>query len=330
MSARWAILGAGAISRDFARSLAGAERGHLHAVGARDAAAAQTFADAHGAQVAGTYDEVLARTDIDAVYIGTVHTTHADLAIAALEAGKAVLCEKPLTDDPAVTDAVIRAAERTGLPLVEAFKYRFGPFPAALADLVASGELGRIERIDASIGFAAGARTGRLFDPAVAGGAILDAGCYPVSLAVGVAAWAGADLRTARVGAADGEIGPTGVDEVAAATLHFSADGAPVEAHVRTAITQALPRTARIRGDAATLEIANVWGSRQASNDTATLTRADGTVEQLTFPTVDPMAAEADAVVLALQAERSEAPEMPWAQTRATAALLAAWREQLA
>lgn len=325
MTARWAILGAGAISRDFANGLTHATLGHLHAVGARSAADARAFADAHGAAVAGTYEEILERDDVDAVYIGTVHTTHAELAIAALDAGKAVLCEKPLTTTPADTDAALEAAARTGLPLVEAFKYRFGPFPELLRRRIEDGAIGEITEVVTTIGFTAAERKGRLFDPAVAGGAILDAGCYPVSLAVGVAAWAGQPLEGARVRSADGTVGDTGVDETACAVLQLGA----VTARVRTAIVEDLPRSARIVGTSGEIEVPNVWGSRQQSTDAAVLRRPDGTVEHLTAETLNPMAAEADAVIAALRDGRTEAPEMPWAQTRVIARLLEDWRRAL-
>lgn len=325
MTARWAILGAGAISRDFADGLSHASLGHLHAVGARSASDARAFADAHGAPVAGTYDEILERDDVDAVYIGTVHTTHGELAIAALEAGKAVLCEKPLTTSAVDTDAVLAVAARTGLPLVEAFKYRFGPFPDLLRRVVGDGTIGDIVEVVTTIGFTATERTGRLFDPAVAGGAILDAGCYPVSLAVGVAAWAGQSLDDARVTSAEGLIGDTGVDETASAVLQLGA----VTARVRTAIVEDLPRSARIVGTTGEIEVPNVWGSRQQSTEAAVLRRLDGSVEHLTAATLNPMAAEADAVIAALRDGRAEAPEMPWAQTRIIARLLEDWRRAL-
>lgn len=325
MTARWAILGAGAISRDFAHGLTHASLGRLHAVGARSAAGARLFADEHGAPVAGAYDEILARDDVDAVYIGTVHTTHAPLAIAALEAGKAVLCEKPLTVTPADTDALLGVAERTGMPLVEAFKYRFGPFPQRLRELIADGAIGEILEVETTIGFTASARTGRLFDPAVAGGAILDAGCYPVSLAVGVAAWAGQPLAGARVVSAEGQIGETGVDERASAVLRLGG----VTARVRTAIIEDLPRAARIVGTAGQIDVPNVWGSRQQSTDAAVLRQADGSVQELTTATVNPMAAEADAVIAALRDGRTEAPEVPWEESRVIARVLEEWRRLL-
>ncbi len=320
--ARWAILGPGTISASFAVGLTHARYGVLHAVGSRDAARARAFAAAHGAPVAGTYDDILARADVDAVYIGTVHTTHELLARAALEAGKAVLCEKPLTVSVEDTRALCALATARERPLVEAFKYRFGPFPQLLRDVIAGGELGEIVELRTQLGFDAGVREGRLFDPATAGGAILDVGCYPVSLAVGVAAWTGR-LAAPRIVEADGVVGQ--VDERARAVIDL--DG--LVAHVEASITQDMPRTTTIRGTAAELTIPNVWGSRTESASAATLRRADGTAAQLTAPTVNPMASEADATILALREGRSEAPEMPWAQTLAVAQLLDDWRAEL-
>ena len=324
--ARWAILGAGAISGDFAHALPDSDLGRLYAVGARDVSRAEEFAAAHGAPVVGTYDEILDRDDIDAVYVGTVHTTHTDLVQQALAAGKAVLCEKPLGVDPAETDAAITAARAAGLPLVEAFKYRFGPFADRLRELVSGGALGDLVEIESSLGFAAGSHTGRLFDPATAGGAILDVGCYPLSLVVGVAAWAGHDLDGLEVQAVAGTIGGTGVDESAAASVDLGG----ASANIRTAIVHDLPRLTRIVGREASLEIPNVWGSRTDSTAAATLIRTDGTREEIEVPTVQPMAAEADATIRALREGRTEAPEIPWAETRTIARLLAEWRGGIA
>ena len=320
--ARWAILGAGAISGDFARALPESELGRLHAVGARDQSRAEEFAAAHGAPVVGTYDEILGRDDIDAVYIGTVHTTHTELVHQALAAGKAVLCEKPLGVSPAETDAAIDAARAAGLPLVEAFKYRFSPFADRLREIVGSGALGDLVEIESSLGFAAGSHTGRLFDPATAGGAILDVGCYPLSLVVGVAAWSGQDLSALVVEAVAGTIGETGVDVSAAASIDLGG----ATANIRTAIVHDLPRLTRIVGRDASLEIPNVWGSRTGSTEAATLIRTEGTREEIEVSTVQPMAAEADATIRALRDGRTEAPEVPWEETRTIARLLAAWR----
>lgn len=322
--ARWAILGAGAIATDFADALLHAELGSLHAVGARETDRARAFADRYGAPVAATYDEVLARDDIDAVYVATVHPTHLELVHAALDAGKAVLCEKPLTVSAADTEAAIAHADRVGLPLVEAYKYRFGPFADRLREILGSGRLGSIVEIESSLGFAAGSRSGRLFDPSTAGGAILDVGCYPVSFAVGVAAAAGVDLGRSSVAQASGSIGPTGVDETSSAVLDLGG----VTARVRTSIVEETPRLSRIVGTDAALEIDNAWGSRSRSTDAAVLIDGDGR-QTITVDTVQPMAAEADAVIAALRDGRTQAPEIPWSQSQTIATLLDGWLDAL-
>ncbi len=327
-AAGWAVLGAGVITGDFLRALPRAQLGTLRAVGARDERRARVFADGFADvfpdAVAGSYDDVLAREDVDAVYIGTVHTMHAELALAAFAAGKAVLCEKPLGVDVAETERVLAAAAAAGLPLVEAFKYRFGPFADLLRTLVSSGAVGEIVEVETALGGPADRGIRRLFDPALAGGALLDVGCYPVSLVVGVAAWAGRLDDGFSITAAEGVIGETGVDEDARA--EFDLGG--IRALVSTSITRTLPRAATIRGTQGEIEIPNVWGSRVSSTAEAVL-RRNGGEERISVPTSSPMADEADATIAALRAGRTEAPEMPWVQTRATAQLLADWRAAL-
>lgn len=321
---RWAVLGPGRIAQDFVRALPNSRSGVLHAVGSSDPDRARAFADAYGAgraALAGGYDDVLGRGDIDAVYVATVHPAHADLTIAALRAGHAVLCEKPLTPGLTETERVIAAARQSGRPLVEAFKNRFSPFARALDEIVASGEIGEPRRLEAAFGFAAPAREGRLFDPALAGGALLDVGCYPVSLAVAVAVAAGIDPRDLRLTAAEGTIGPTGVDEQA--TLTVGAGG--FEAVVSTSIGENLTRSARLEGAAGAVEMPDAWGSRTASATELRVTRtADGRERVRTerVASVDPFAAEADALADALHTGRAETPEMPWSQSLAVARLL--------
>jgi len=321
---RWAILGPGDIGGWFARALPGSAHGTLHAVGSTNPGRAADFAARYGAPVTGSYDELLAREDIDAVYISTVNTTHADLAVAALQAGKAVLCEKPVAPTLAEVERVLAQASASGLPFVEAYKHRFGPFARALDAAVADREVGSALRLTASFGFAAGERSGRLFDPALAGGAILDVGGYPVSLAVGLAAAAGLDLKDITLTAAAGRIGGTGVDEHATATV--SANGFTAE--VACSIVTELPRSATLTGSAGSIDLPDVFGSRAAS--AASFTVHTGAGDRVVEPaTVDPFAAEADAVSLALLDGRTEAAEVPWAHSRAIARLLDQWRAGL-
>ncbi len=314
------MLGPGAISRDFVAGLQSSAYGTLHAVGSSSAERAAAFAAEHGAAASGTYDEVLARDDVDAVYIGTVHTTHADLAIRALEAGKAVLCEKPASPTADEVERILAAAVRAQRPFLEAFKTRFGPFAAAVNDLVSGGELGAVQRVEAAFGFAAGSREGRLFDPALAGGAILDVGCYPVALAVQLAGAAGEPIDSPVVGAVEADL-VSGVDGSATADVEFGGLIAPVA----TSVVRQLPGSALVRFSEGEVFLPDAWGERAASASTL-IVRRGGDERVIEVPVVQPMAAEADALSLALAEERLQVPEMPWAHTRAIARVLTDWR----
>ena len=320
---RWAILGPGAISRDFLAGLQASRFGVLQAVGSSDPDRAAAFADAAGAPASGDYAAVLARDDVDAVYIGTVHTGHADLAVQALEAGKAVLCEKPAGVGVAEVERMLDAAARTGRPFVEAFKNRFGPWADALRDLLADDALGRPLHVEAAFGFDAPTREGRLFDPALAGGAILDVGCYTVSLAVQAGAAAGGALSVDVVDAGGTRV--AGVDGDAWARVRLGA----VDALLRTAVVRDLPSSARIVCERGVIELPDAWGERaeSASRIVVVADGQDADVREL--PTVQPMAAEADAVSLALRDGRQEAPEMPWEHSRLIARVLEEWRARI-
>lgn len=319
------MLGPGAISGWFARALPRSRYGVLQAVGSSDPARAAAFAAEHGAVAWGTYEEILGRDDVDAVYIGTVHTTHGRLALDAIEAGKAVLCEKPATPTAAETERVLAAAAMSGTPFLEAFKTSFGPFADRVRSLVAEGRIGTVEALETSRGFVAQQRTGRLFDPQLAGGAILDVGCYPASLAVSVAAAAGLPLARISVSEASGTIGETGVDEDASARVTV----AGYSARLRTSLTTALPGSARIVGSEGILELPDSWGSRTESPGELVLHREGEPDRRIGVERVDPMAAEADALSLALADGRLEVPEFTWDHTRAVARILTQWRERL-
>jgi len=317
---RWAVLGPGAISRDFVVGLRASQHGVLHAVGSSSAERAAAFAAEHGAEWAGSYDDVLGRDDVDAVYVGTVHITHAELAIRALEAGKAVLCEKPASPTIDDVERILETAGRTGRPFLEAFKTRFGPFSDALTELVSGEQLGAATSLQASSGFAAGSRDGRLFDPDLAGGAILDMGCYPIALAVQVAAAAGQPLDSPVLAGCEAEL-VGGVDGSAAAEFTFGS----VTANVGTSILRVMPRSARVTFAEAEVLLPEAWGSRTRSAGTL-IVRHGNDETRIEVPVVQPMSAEADAISLALAEGRLEVPEMPWSHTRAVARALSDWR----
>lgn len=156
----------------------------ITAVAARDPARARAFAETHGiAGLADTYAELIARDDVDLVYNGLPPAGHAEWTIAALEAGKAVLCEKPFARNASEARAMVAAAERTGRPLIEAFHYRFHNVVRRAEDLVRSGALGQIHRASAVFQVTIPRTTGDLrWSAEQGGGALMDLGCYPLHL----------------------------------------------------------------------------------------------------------------------------------------------------
>src|SRR5699024_2378256 len=220
---RWAVLGPGSIARRFASQLPHSEHGELVAVGSSSPERARAFAEEHPLAepaLIGSYQDVLASDEVDAVYVATVHTGHARLAAAALEAGKHVLCEKPLTPNGGTTLALTDLASRSEARLLEAYMYRFHPQTVRVLDLVADGAIGEVSHVDASFSFGSGGREGRLVHVASAGGGILDVGCSRLPCA-GFAA--GSAQGRAFVDplslSGRGTVGETGVDEWAVAAL---------------------------------------------------------------------------------------------------------------
>jgi predicted dehydrogenase len=151
------------------------------AVAARDRVKAAAFAGQHGIPVVhASYEALLADPMLDAVYVPLPNGRHEQWTIAALRAGKHVLCEKPLTSNAAQAVEVRKVADETGLVVMEAFHYRYHPLAARMADVAHSGELGRIKRIEAAVCFPLPRFGDIRYDYGLAGGALMDAGCYAV------------------------------------------------------------------------------------------------------------------------------------------------------
>ena len=181
---KWGILGPGQIAHQFAQALQKVDDGHLLAVASRNYLRAEAFAKQYGAPKAfGDYARLLADPEIDLVYIATPHSHHFELAKACLLAGKHVLLEKPLTVNAAQTEILIRLSQRHERVFQEALWSRFMPCLAQVKRWLDSGEIGELQTLDAQIGFAfSHLENHRLTEPALAGGALLDLGVYPVSI----------------------------------------------------------------------------------------------------------------------------------------------------
>ncbi len=181
----WGILGASNISNSFASDLPRSRGSRLVAVGARDLSRAEAFAGIVGAERAyGSYEELVADPDVDIVYIGTTHESHAEQTRLALEAGKAVLCEKPFTVSAAEAEPLVKLARDRGLFLMEAMWTRFIPAIRRIVELAQDGAIGEVKHVHSTFGnHVPYDITSRLFDPARAGGALLDLGVYPLTFA---------------------------------------------------------------------------------------------------------------------------------------------------
>ena len=181
---RIGILGAAAIVpmalTNPARSVRGAQ---VLAIAARDPKRAYRFAKKHNIpRVHQTYGALIADPDIDAIYNPLPNSLHAEWTIRALKAGKHVLCEKPLASNAAEAEEMAQAARETGLVLSEAFAYRYHPLTERVKQIMKSGELGMIQHIEAKFCFLLPAPNNIRFNYDLAGGALMDCGCYPVSL----------------------------------------------------------------------------------------------------------------------------------------------------
>ncbi len=155
----------------------------LVAVAARDLGRARLAADESGATTAyGSYEELIADREVDAVYVGTPASLHRRWAIAAIEAGKHVLCEKPLAANADDARRVADAVRGAGVVVMEAFHWRYHPYARQIRDVIDSGVLGRIDRIEAVFDIPDG-RIGRddiRWDRSIGGGSTMDLGCYPI------------------------------------------------------------------------------------------------------------------------------------------------------
>jgi predicted dehydrogenase len=184
---RWGILGTATIAPTLIRAIRASGCGAVAAVASRDPARGRAFAAAHGVPVACGYDELLAGGAVDVVYNPLPNSLHAAWTIRCLEAGLPVLCEKPFTLDAVEARAVAAAAGRAGLPVAEAFMYRFHPLYDRLAEVVDSGVIGELATIRGCFTFFLDDRGALPAQAALGGGALMDVGCYPVELARRVA-----------------------------------------------------------------------------------------------------------------------------------------------
>lgn len=319
----WGILSTGHIASVFARDLRLlSEEAEPVAVCSREMARARGFAADHGlARAYGSVAELAADEDVDVVYVASVHSNHYAAALSFVEAGKAVLVEKPLTVTAAEAGQLIAAARERRVFVMEAVWTRTNPLIRRAVELVRNGTIGAVRHVGASFGFAfGGAPNHRLLDPQQAGGAVLDLGVYPVH---------GVDLFLGEPSglAGFGSLGSTGVDTHAAALLRFAAtpDRAAATATVACSLETDLPTRLEVFGREGRL----VFDSFIRPEELLVFRGHDPRTEPERLITQIPGAGytfEAQEVMRCLRAGAVESPLVPWESTLGAMRTLDRWR----
>jgi D-xylose 1-dehydrogenase (NADP+, D-xylono-1,5-lactone-forming) len=254
LSLRWGILSTAKITNKLLDS------GHdqeFVAVGSRDLARAEAFADEKGlARAHGSYEDLLADPEIDAIYNPLPNSLHVEWSIRALEAGKHVLCEKPMSRHPDDVARAFDVAEREGRHLAEAFMWRHHPQLARARALLAAGEIGALRVIRAAFAFNAPDPNDIRLQADLDGGGLMDVGCYCVS---GCRAVTGVEPLRAYAEYVPGGHGD--VDVALAATLRFPGD---VLAHFDCGLSYTGGDLLELVGSEGSLFMDDPWHSREA------------------------------------------------------------------
>jgi D-xylose 1-dehydrogenase (NADP+, D-xylono-1,5-lactone-forming) len=277
----WALLSTASINERLLYGVRGVDGARMLAVGSRDAARARAYADAREIERSyGSYEALLADPDVDIVYVSLPNGMHVEWTRRALQAGKHVLCEKPLSRDPAQVTELFELAQANGLHLSEAFMYRHHPQTRKLKELIQAGAIGELRLIRGHFSFNAAPGDPRLA-AGMDGGGLMDVGCYAVSMARYLA---GEPERVY----AERLLGGDGVDVVLAGLLRFAGG---VLAHFDCGLAMPDRAGLEVVGSAGTLFVEDPW---LAATPGIELRReGGGAAEQIDVAQVDPYFLEA-------------------------------------
>ena len=208
MSVNWGFIGAGVVAtKALAPAVRSARNANLYAVASRDISKASNLSPSC---VYENYDELINDPKVEAIYISLPNNVHASIASRALLAGKAVLCEKPLTMNYQESEELVKVSKASSSLLVEAIWFRWHPRLIKACEQIAAGVIGEITQIDAAFTYVNNNKGNYRFDPALGGGALLDLGPYPLHL---IASLFGSEARVELL-EVNQDIGPSGVDLV--------------------------------------------------------------------------------------------------------------------
>jgi len=330
---QWGIIAAGGIAGAFAGGVKNSKCGELVAIGSRSQEKADKFGEEHDIPKRyGSYEDLLKDEEVEAVYVATPHPMHAQWAIACAEAGKHILCEKPLTLNAHTTMAVIEAARRNDVFLMEAFMYRCNPQTRKLVELLREGAVGEVRIIRATFSFHAGYNLeGRILKNALGGGGILDVGCYATSMSrlvagVGLGGETAEPIKVAGAGRVGEE---STVDEYTAALLTFPND---IVAQVATGVQLGQDNDVRIFGSEGSIVIPSPWfcTGREGGTSTIIVNRKGEDSEEVVVETDEWLyGIEADHVAENIERRQGQFPAMTWADTLGNMQTLDKWREEI-
>jgi len=249
---RLGILGTGNIATQFAAGAMRSYRCTLAAVGSRSAASAAAFGDQFGITAAhGSYDALLADKHVDAVYISGPNSTHHEWTLKSLRAGKHVLCEKPFALDAAQSEEMFDVAHSAGRVVMEAFMYLCHPQTSAIVDAIHRGNIGALKLIRTAFCYCTNKIDGNIrFDRSLGGGALMDVGCYCISLSRLLTGEEPSAIH------AQAKLHKSGVDDLTSVTLQFP--GGVLASFTCGMLTHA-DNTAHISGDKGWIEVPWPW-----------------------------------------------------------------------
>ncbi len=328
---RWGILATGNIARAFARGVQHSKTGTLVAAGSRSQDKANAFAKEFNIPRAhGSYKALLADPEVDAVYVCTPHPSHPEWAIKAAEAGKHVLCEKPLAINYPQAQAIVEAARVNDVFLMEAYMNRCHPQTHVLVDLIQRGVIGRVGIIHATFSFYADVGDEhRLLANEMGGGGILDVGGYPVSMARLIAGTAlgkpeGFANPIKVTGA--GKLNPSQrTDEYAIGTLEFEGG---ILAQIATGMMLNQRNVVEIFGSEGSILVTSPWIPSRAGGCTDIIVQRNGEARKIIEVKTDEWlyGIEADTVAANVERRQAPAPAMSWDDSLGNMKTMDAWR----
>jgi len=339
----WGILGAGGIATVFCNAIRFSKTGQLIAIASRSLEKAKRLAlDFSIPKCSSSYEDLLKDKEVQAVYISTIHPTHAEWAIKAAQAGKHILVEKPIAMNYFEARAMIDSARENDVFLMEAFMYRCHPQIRKMVELIQNGVIGKVQLIRSVFGYHAEFDpSSRVYSNKLGGGGILDVGCYPASFVRLVAGAAvGKSFLDPMQVKACGVVGPTGVDHYTAATLQFESD---IIAEIITSIGCQLPVQATVYGADGMITVPNPWlpstPCRFATKPLSLDTRFPSEmllVEKYESGKIDEIIIEADRDLFTYEVDtvaahisERQAPAMSWDDTLGNMRLLDRWRKEI-